>query len=384
MFRESASHDAPRSLAALALMILAACADGTGPGHGAAVRAQLIRLPGAAAAAATGPARVPASSSSSWAWSSALNIASFRIPIRGIVLNRDTGSAPTNDAGSSATVYECPAASNDGCLVDLAGPALQDLLGAAATSIHAGTYTEIDIMTCGPGDSLYHAYLSGTVSLGGRTWTTRTAGVLDTTGAAQPVTLDYHGCGRRYTLPTPLVIGDTLGAAVAIKLYFDIRDLAWASLGTSETAAGWLPGGCAGPRPDALASPVPFLCTGYPDVAAVLDDAVPVIERYRINNAATIGLIFRASGGEFVGGFTRRYFEEGTAANPGFNADTPVQDLIDHGDGTYLLASYGGGGPGGVAVAHYLTMPSFRRANHSGTATAWSGVPFSYAATRIE
>ena len=103
-----------------------------------------------------------------------------------------------------------------------------------------------------------------------------------------------------------------------------------------------------------------------------------------INNGATLGLIFKGETGEFVGGFTRRYFEHGVAGNPGFNADTPVEEWTDNGDGTYRLASFGGTGPDGGPVGHYLTIEVFRRESHSGTALDFAGNQFEYAAVRLE
>src|SRR6185436_5981770 len=174
----------------------------------------------------------------------------------------------------------------------------------------------------------------------------------------------------------PLVVSDSAGAPVAFRLYFDIRDLAWASLGGSETSGGWLPGGCAGPRPSEGATALPYLCTGYPDVAGVVDNLPPTIERYRINDGATIGLLFLASGGQFVGGYSRRFFAEGADAHPGFNADTPVDEWAANGNGSYLLSTFGGGGPGGAPVGHYVVMPGFLRASHSGAGMAQGSNPF--------
>jgi hypothetical protein len=375
MVRGSTKHTLPRWVPVAIAAMAFGCTDGTGPG-GATVRAQLIRLQGSGASASA-PAGIRVSGSppvSGYAWSSAVTIDAFRVPIRAIVLR---------SGNTSAEVYRCAADTNDGCLVDLAGPALQDLLGATPATVRAGTYTAIEIYTCGEEGS-YHGFLTGSVALAGSSWVTRVAGVLDSIGTAEPVQLEYSGCARSYPLPSPLVIGDSAGAPVALKLYFDMRDLAWASLGANETAGGWIPGGCAGPRPGSSPAVAPFLCTGYPDVAGVVDSLVPTVERYRINEGATIGLIFKASTGEFVGGFSRRYFEHGVASNPGFNADTPVNEWVANGDGTYLLSTFGGSGPGGMAVGHYFSAPAFQRADHSGTATPSSGVPFTYVAVRIE
>jgi hypothetical protein len=365
--------------AAALTAVLGACSNLFGPEGGRAIKPELIRLAASGPSAGLSAALRGAATSpgGSYAWSSAIAIASFRSPIRGITLR-----GPDH----SSQIYDCAADTNDACLVDLAGPALQDLLAAHPVTVQAGTYDHVEIYTCGS-EGQYQAYLTGTVPIGGVSYQTKGDGVLATGGSAEPVRIQYSGCGRSYPLPKPLVVTDTAGAPIAFRLYFDIRDLAWASLGAAETAGGWLPGGCAGPRPgDPVTGGVatPFLCTGYPDVAGVVDSVPPVIERYRVNGGATIGLLFLANGGQFVGGFSRRFFEEGSAANPGFNADTPVDQWASNGDSTYRLSTFGGGGPGGAPVGHYLVMSAFQRASHSGTATAQDVNSFSYAAVRLE
>jgi hypothetical protein len=181
----------------------------------------------------------------------------------------------------------------------------------------------------------------------------------------------------------PLVVADSAGEDIAFKLYFDIRDLAWASLGGADTQGGWIPGGCAGPMPDGV-SDSPYLCAGYPDVAGLVDDQTPDLERYRINGGATLGLIFHAGTDEFIGGFTRRYFVEGQPSNAGFSADTPVESLTANGDGSYTLMTYGGSSEGGGPVGHYLTMNSFMRDTHDGMAQSYQGTEFTYSVIRLQ
>jgi hypothetical protein len=365
-----------RALGSVALLLLSACELFTGP-KGRALRPELIRLATPAPSAAALGVVGAASASATYGWSSAISIASLRSPIRAIELRGE---------GGSSNVYRCTADSNDGCLVDLAGPELQDLLSAGTVTVRTGTYTSVEIYTCDR-ETTYHAFLTGSVTVDGSTYSTKASGVLGA-GAAEAVQLEYTGCARTYPLPVPLEVADTAGAPVSLKLYFDIRDVAWGSLGSPETAGAWLPSGCAGPRPTESAAPgspgTPFLCAGYPDVAGVVDDRVPVVERYRINDGATIGLLFMGSTGLFVGGYSRRFFQEGQTANPGFNADTPVSGWSANGDGSFRLSTYGGYGPGGVPVSNYLVMPSFRRESHSGTATRSDAASFPYVAVRLD
>ena len=306
-------------------------------------------------------------------WSSDIEIAAFETPIRAIWLEGE---------GAQALIYECVEDSNDGCLVDLAGPALQDLLGAETVNIDAGTYTEVAVSTCEQ-EGGYTGYLTGTVNLEDETWVTKTDGVLGTEGEAEPVAMEFSGCMRTYPVPEPVMVADTLVEDVSFRLYFDIRDLAWASLGTQATEGGWIPGGCAGPQPGG-ASDVPYLCVAYPDVAGVVDDRTPEIERYRINDGATLGLIFHGTSGAFIGGFTRRYFEEDRLGEPGFTADTPVEGFVDNGDETFRVYTFGTSGAGGAPVGHYLDMPAFVRETHGGLALDFDGNQFTYEATRIE
>jgi hypothetical protein len=357
------------ALIVTATIALAACGS-TGPSGSQRIRPELIRVAGQAGLVSPNGGRLAGSPGAPY-WSSDLSISSFRVPIREIVLQ---------DSASSRweTIYHCAAASNDGCLVELAGNALEDLLAARAVTVPAGDYVGLNIQTCSD-EGVYTGYLTGTVSLAGQTWYTRTLAVLDTTGPAEPVAVVYSGCGRNYQLPRMLSVADTAGSVLTFRMYFDLRDIAWAALGTQETAGAWLPGGCAGDRPDATHTQ-PFLCTGYPDVAGLMDAQAPVEERYRINGGATFGLFFTASGDEPLTGYTRRFFTEGVGSNPGFNADTPIWHFADNGDGTYLLESYGGLPDWHVP---YFSAPAFRRADHSGNFTTANGPGGTYSAVRL-
>lgn len=358
------------------LFFASACSNPLATNDGATIRTQLIRLPGELPMS---PSFDPGVSLESGnmpgpAWSSAIEIESFSAPIRAVYLEGP------EDAFSM--IYECDADSNDGCLVDLAGPALQDLLSASPVSARAGRYDEVVVSTC-ENEGGYTAYVSGSVSLQGQSYVTKSVGVLGTGGAAEGVAIEYSGCARSYPIPEPLIVSDSAGQEIAFKLYFDIRDIAWASLGGADTQNGWIPGGCAGPMPDGQ-SDDPYLCAGYPDVAGLVDDTPPELERYRVNGGATIGLIFQAGTDQFIGGYTRRYFEDGSPASPGFTADTPVELFTANEDQTYTLKTFGGSGEGGGPVGHYLTIESFVRDTHDGVAWDYSGNAFEYVILRLQ
>jgi hypothetical protein len=95
----------------------------------------------------------------------------------------------------------------------------------------------------------------------------------------------------------------------------------------------------------------------YPDVAGVVDHRTPDIERYRINDGVTLGLIFHGTSGAFIGGFTRRYFRENQLAEPGFTADTPVEGFVDNGDQTFRIYTFVTSGANGQPVGHYGPVP---------------------------
>jgi len=304
-------------------------------------------------------------------WSSAVTLTSFKVPVFRISVSA------TN--GQSVSLYSCDAQTNDGCLVELTGGALQDLITTHPVSVPQGTYDHVTIETCA--SSSYTGYVTGTVSLNGTTYYTDQSGTLSTTGPATPLPLQYSGCGRYYTLPTPVAVIDTAGATIPFTMYFDIRDVAWAAVGGSDVSGAWLPGGCSGQRPTD-AAPQAFICTGYPDVAGLPGAVPPTLERYRINGGATLGLFFTAGTDLPVGGFTRRYFTEGDPTTAGFSADTPVDTLAKNGDGTLHIATFGGGSSGSSLSAPYFAVQSFQRADHSGAFTA-VGVPGTYTAVRL-
>ena len=121
-----------------------------------------------------------------------------------------------------------------------------------------------------------------------------------------------------------------------------------------------MPGGCAGDRPGAGDRPDsthtgPFICTGYPDVAGLMDSLAPVEERYRINGGATFGLFFTALPDQALTGYTRRFF-------------------------TYQLDSFGGLPDWHVP---YFSTSAFRRSDHTGTYTTANGPGGSYTAVKL-
>ena len=331
------------------------------------MQAELVRLPGGStlpvvSATVAGieldPPTIP--------WTSEVSISSVRAPVMNVRLRGVDGR-------STQSLYQCPASTGPGCLVELNGPALQNLLGTAPVAMPTGTYDFIDVLYCPepfPSPAVSRVFATGTATIGGTTYYTRTAGTLGTTGPAQPVSIDYVACGASYPISPPLVITDSTTATTVVRLYFDILDIAAAALPMTQTNPMWVPGVCTAVSP--LGS-TPFLCVAYPDVIAVVGTNPPVIEHYRVNSAATVGLVFDPGSDAFLGGYLRRYAVEDQLWNPGFAPDGGIGSLTANGDGTYRLQqrNHTGGEPGAL-------FPAWRRATHSGTVSAGGGsTPYS-------
>ncbi|MBI3789804.1 MAG: hypothetical protein HY275_02865 [Gemmatimonadetes bacterium] len=372
-------------LALLLLAVVSACTD-----DGLKVRPQLVRVaagaPGASLVVAGGAPRAIAGPGG--AWSSAVTIESFEVPLRGVTI-----AASMNSGG--ARLYACSADTNDGCLVDVAGTAFADLLRAHDVSVPAGTFNVVQVETC-HAEGQYTAYLKGSVVLAGKTWYTRSSGVLDTVGPSQRTALLYQGCARTYPLAQPLDLraaaasagsatgSSTAGGVVTFRMYIDLRDIAWGALGLPTDGAAWLPGGCSTTvRPGTPGTAqVPFVCTGYPDIIATVGEQLPVVERYRIDGASTIGLLFTADTDHPLGGYTRRFYVENTAYAPDFSADIPVRDLRKNADGTLYLSTYGGS-DGLPTTPGRFQASAFQRTTHVGSYSTDGSPAGSYSAVRL-
>ena len=332
--------------------VLAACGESN-----ISIHAELMRLPDVTSAGFGLDATVPP-------WTSDLALTSVRSPITAIELR---------DGSRAIEVYRCPSASFGSCLVELNGPALSSLLPTSPVPSEPGTYNEIVVYYCGPGETGWSAQLTGTATLGGATYYTRSAGnELDSVGPAQPVTVAFNGCASTYPIVPPLAVSSDSTTTIRLRLYFDIRDLAYAALNhatTNQLLAGF---SCSG------ASTIGFVCASYTTIFAVPGTIVPTVERYRVNTNATFGLVFESSTDRFVGGYVRRYYVEDAGFSPGFGPDGHFDILTPSGPGTYRLAQ---------SHAPRLDLPLFERASHSGTLSVDVGsatpLVISYTALRL-
>lgn len=305
-------------------------------------------------------------------YSSEMQITSLRVPMLQIALEGDR----------HATIYECAHERPDDCSIDLAaGNALDDLLDGAPASIEPGTYHTVRIYMCPGTETGYTAYLAASVTLDGQRYVTDAASASGMTAGdeAGEVGVTYTGCSAEYDLPVPVTVAE--GDAIDLRLYFDMRSIAWASLGDSYTANTWIPSGCTGTAGDAG----PFACMAYPNVAGTVDDVPPVVEHYLVNGLATFGMFFDSED-RFFGGYTRRTYVErdwryGVDA---IAADTPLKAVVALEDGLYHVENFGPttDGPGAFATDDFQRVAPGE--SFSGTFAANGEGAFAYVAQRLE
>ena len=340
-----------RVVALVPVALLSACGI-SDPESSTSVRAELVRLPGESATAAVGPVSSgPSLAPPPAGVTSDVTVSSLLIPITLVEL-RGPGE-------QGVSLYSCIPAADEDCLVELNGPALENLIATSEVTVSPGTYDEVAVGYCsGASQVQWDALMTAEARFDGTTYYSRTGLGLDDSGPAEALALPTNGCGGGFPIEPPLVVDLETEASVVLRLYFDIRDIAYAG---SESSANYA----------FSCSPVtdpadPYLCTAYPTVVATYDGRLPVVERYRINSSATLGLNFQASSGAFIEAYVRRYFTPGEAWNPGFTPDAFFSTFVDNGDGTYRLER------------DDVTFPNFRRETHSGTmnTTDLGSVPY--------
>jgi hypothetical protein len=344
-------------LPAALLLLLPGCGI-LGPDSEAKVRAELVRLPGdplsGPAAAMLAPSLAPPATGIT----SDVGVTSLRLPITLVELR--------GPGGARVGLYSCTPGAGRDCLVELNGPALQNLITTSEVTVSSGTYDEVAIGYCLADPSVvgFDVMMAAEARFGGTTYYSRVGTGLDDTGPAEAVALQYGGCGSGFQIQPPLeVTGETV-ETVVLRLYFDIRDIAYAAAGQPKFHGS----GCSAVTDAAV---TPFVCSAAPTVVALYDGLPPVVERYRINGSSTIGLNFQTSSGAFVEAYVRRYFTPGEAWNPGFTPDGFFQTFTPNGDGSYRLERSD------------ATFPSFRRETHTGTMLTSDLGPVAYTAVRL-
>lgn len=341
------------------LLLLAGCGL-FGPDSNVKARVELVRLPGQSASGAAWSGTDEASTIVPASITSNVNVLSLRTPIGRIEMN--------GPASSNVVLYDCSGATDKDCLVELNGPALQNLIPSSAVTIPPGEYTQVVVGYCRGGATGFDSEMTAEANFAGTIWYSSTTTGLGSAGPAEPVALPFGGCGAAYPIQPPLVVADTTSQVVALRLYFDIRDVAVAALAEPEVAWFRVNAGCS-PLPTPGANP--YLCTAYPTIVALWDGRLPIVERYRINGSSTIGLNFAASSGEFVEAYVRRYVTPGTDCVPGFTPDGFFTSFVANGDGSFRMSRSD------------ATFPAFRRETHSGTMQVMGGLTVPYTAVRL-
>jgi hypothetical protein len=269
--------------------------------------------------------------------------------------------ADDSDAGANPEVLA------DDCLIDMADNAALAALFSSPIDIDPGTYDTIHVDQCRAGDQGYSSFVKGSVKLKGTTYYTTSGGddVLTTTRAdSRHVRVDYQGCGAEIPLPRPVTLA--AGDHLNVSAFFSLRNIAWATIDENSSL-----GGCA-----FNASRSQNVCTGYPIPVASIGATTPVVETYYITEDQTDLDAVKAGGqmlilrdgvaGEPFGGISRRLYSA-DSVQPSGNYDTPIKSIMINLDpSTYRIQTYGGGGPGGVAVEFYLLFPAFQLETHNG------------------
>lgn len=303
---------------------------------------------------------------------------SVRVPIRRIQLEgsgamgsggMDSGAMGSGAMGGPQVVYECAGASEDDCLVDLADEAALAALFQQPAAITPGVYNQITILTCYQ-EGRYHVRFKGQVEIGGVMRYTRSGPVPLSQDEADYgyVSAEHQGCGYSFPLGMPLLL--QAGDDVQLSAFFTLRDIAWGMVGHGMGSGGCFDDGTeAQGHRDATAG----ACIAYPNLVPYAGALAPTLEAYHVGQAgaplsqANGQLLLIAGGdGRLLGGFTRRLYSE-ASASPMLNWDTPLRRIEDNGDGSFLIESIGGYGPGGMGmIDYYIQFSAFQRRSHDG------------------
>jgi hypothetical protein len=362
---------------AAALVAASGCDLFTGPKLRLRVKPELLRVETTTLAGALAPALAATLGVDPTAvTSSAFDIQSLRMPIRAIEMSSST------DPKAHISIYNCAADTNDGCLVELVGPALQDMLSTDPIPVNPGSFDRITVGLC-RNESTHTAYMRGTVVLGGTLYYTKANGTLSATAPAEHAPVSWTGCALAADLMETIVIakpdqepgGPEIGPddmVIPVRVYYDLEDVAWGA--TAATWANWFPAGCSVPLAQAE-SGTPFFCLTYPNVTGTVDTGHPILERYRVGSSITVGLFFSVSTDKPLSGQARSHFQESAPFEPLIGSSL-FRNIVAQPDGSYRLEGWPvNGSPSPL-------FPAFRRETHSGTVVD-AGVVKQYTAVRL-
>lgn len=287
---------------------------------------------------------------------SALSIESLKIPVVSVAVQ---------DGGA---VYTCSAGTTVGCMVELVGPALSNLLtGGSSGEIPEGTYNKAYVQyspNCGGGGENTDKNIGGTIrasyQLNGVTYYTKAESV-STTGPAEDMKFAFSRCNNPMILPNPVTVSKDSGP-INFKLYIDLQAIATGTRSLPLVAPGC---GAAGANE-------PGVCVSSPEISITVDQNAPTVERYLLsqteNNPVSgngcigiVGLYFTSTG-EMFGGQFRSFKDESqncsTVAIPG----SAINEYSKSANGTYNLSDALVG-----TAAALSSITGFRREAHNGT-----------------
>jgi hypothetical protein len=203
---------------------------------------------------------------------------SFKIPILKV-------SIAKSDDTEEQSLYECPAATIAGCMVDVTDTTALDAITALASekSIREGTYHKLNIFTCPTGSTGSDTTVvkaTGSVVINGTTYYTETAGsngVSSALTSAEETEIDTLGCATVSVTPaTPITV--TAGASQTLTLTVNLSNILYT---TPNTSPGQ--GGCKAPAGGGQRG----LCTNFPFVIPYLGTGTVTTEKYYIANSST-------------------------------------------------------------------------------------------------
>lgn len=330
-----------------------------------------------------------------------VKVLSLKYPIASVGLNNADPEGGTTASGNlSIGVYTCPESTVEGCLVELTGDALTNLLtNAQGATANVGTYTAISISMCpegvAAGDAYFKLTAEATIS-GVKYYSNKDLG-LSTTGPAEEISLpNGGGCGSNNFLAEPLVVtseglevpedsevvaqddagaelepvtSGTIKGNIPIRLYFDLANAAYASSGSTNPGDGKPSNNCYG-----SSGQTPYICLNFPQVVGTVDSKDPTVTRMLLNDHTIWG--FYQGAGETPFGIYQRVYYTGNVytgalptnfIGPGFKKPIKVGDTLS-------FDSYNDG--------RYFKVTDFKLVDHAGSFD-WTGVTTNYTAVKI-
>lgn len=343
--------------------------------------------------------------SSTETYSTDVTIKSLKYPIASIGLSDPpvtNGTVTATASGSNSfNVYECTSTTVAGCMVDLTGTALQNLItSTVGVTAKIGTFTQINIGMC-PGTTVAaetYFLVTAEVNINGvMHYTNATTGLSTTGPAAETKITNAGGCTSGSYLGSPLVIGASdvtvpdevtavssteggttttktpdggkLKGNLDLRLYFDLANAVYGSGGSSNTASGVPSNNCFG-----SSGTTPYICVNFPKIIGTLDSTTPTLVRMLMNSYTIYGFYFGSSAIPF-GAYQRVYYNTTfTGTMPDTLLGPDFAKVEKNADGTFKVRT--------LNDDRYYYFDTFQFATHTGTYNK-SGTTTAYTATKL-